>query len=142
MYKPFDPQLNADNDERGRTAVKQWLASRGFRAEDFLPYEVDLIVKRGSQWFCFAEVEVRGWDTCQYDTIHIAKRKEKLLTNAMPTYMFVCGNSLQSVYVCDAKRILSSPLAEVRNIYVNTGEMFYDVPKSAFKRFDMTVDPF
>jgi Holliday junction resolvase-like predicted endonuclease len=134
--KPFDPSLYAKNDERGREAVKRWLNKRGNQAADFFQYDVDLIVKRGKRWICFVEVEVRSWDVCKFDTIHIAQRKEKLLDNAMPTFMFVCGNSLQTGYFCDAKTVLNSPVVMVKNRLMDK-EWFYDVPLHKWKRINL-----
>jgi hypothetical protein len=74
---------------------------------------------------------------CGFDTIHIAKRKEKLLVNAMPTFMFVVGNSLKTAYFCNANKVLSSPVVEVKNRYVSDNEMFFDVPFKMFKQIDL-----
>ena len=137
MQKPFDEKLYAENDARGREAVKAWLKKRGCRVEDFFQYDVDLIVQKGTRWTCFIEVEVRSWNMCGFDTIHIAKRKEKLLVNAMPTFMFVVGNSLKTAYFCNANKVLSSPVIEVKNRYVNNNEMFFDVPVKMFKQIDL-----
>ena len=136
QMKPFDPQLYAENDERGRTAVKNWLVNRGCRVEDFFQYDVDLIVKKGNRWICFVEVEVRSWDECRYSTIHIAKRKEKLLDNAMPTFMFVCGGSLRVGYFCPSRAVLTSPVVNVPNKHM-AQELFYDVPISRFTKIDL-----
>jgi Holliday junction resolvase-like predicted endonuclease len=137
MQKPFDQGLYDAHDARGREAVKAWLKQRGCRVEDFFQYDVDLIVQKGTRWICFVEVEVRGWNVCGYDTIHIALRKKKLLDNEMPTYMFVVGNSLKTAYFCNAKKILSCPVVEVKNRFVSEGEMFFDVPVKMFKQINL-----
>lgn len=136
QMKPFSPQLYEENDARGRVAVKRWLKNRGCRVEDFFPFDVDLIVKRGDKWVCFVEVEVRGWNQCDYDTIHVAKRKQKLLDNGMPTYLFVCGNSLETGYFCDSRAVLASPIVTIDNKLMQ-GELFYDVPLDQFTQISL-----
>lgn len=138
--KPFDKALFDRNDERGREAVKRWLLTKGCVGHDFFKYDVDLIIKKGDKWMGFAEVEVRSWDLCVFNTIHVAKRKEKLLRNAMITYMFVCGNSLEFGYYCTAKEVLSSPLVEVPNKYVRSNEHFYNVPLASFTQIRLPPD--
>jgi len=136
FMKQFDQDLYDQNDERGKKAVKRWLTARGCRVEDFFKYDVDLIVKRDDRWVCFVEVEVRGWDQCQYDTIHIAKRKQKLLDNGMPTYIFVCGNSLKTAYYCDAAQVLLSPVVTLDNKFMSN-EQFFDVKLNKFVKIDL-----
>ena len=137
MSKPFDQALYDANDERGRQVVKAWFEKKGFLAKDFFKYDVDLIIKKGNSWIGFVEVEVRSWDSCSFNTIHVAKRKEKLLRNAMTTVFFAVGNSLKIGYWCNGKDVLESPVVEVKNKFVFNGEYFYDVPLTKFKKVNL-----
>ena len=136
VTKPFDQKLSDENDQRSRDVVKAYMQSAwGVKGYDFLMYEVDLIIKRGHSWVAFVEVEVRHWtcELCPYSTIHVAKRKEKLLNQKLPVVFFAVTRSLRYAYWCKATDILLSPVVEIKNKYVENNEYFYDVPINKFK---------
>ena len=134
--KQFDKTLSDENDQRSRDIVKKFMqANWNVVAYDFLTYEIDLIVKRNQTWVAFVEVEVRYWsnELCQYRTIHVAKRKQKLLNQNLPVVFFAVTKSLKYGYWCKAKDVLSSPIIEIKNKYVANNEYFYDVAIEKFK---------
>lgn len=136
VTKPFDQKLSDENDQRSRDAVKAYMQTAwGVKGYDFLMYEVDLIIKRDQSWVAFVEVEVRHWtsDLCPYPTIHVAKRKEKLLNQKLPVVFFAVTKSMKYAYWCKALDVLLSPVVEIKNKYVSSNEFFYDVPINKFK---------
>jgi hypothetical protein len=145
VKKPFDQKLFDDYDQQGCDTVKRFVRNVwNIEAHTFLKYQVDLIMKSGESWVGFIEVEVRNWGggLCPFDTIHIAQRKAKLLKNGMPTVMFVVSSGGKYGYYCDAGEILDSPLVEIGNKYVKSGEYFYDVPIDKFILVDLTNGDF
>lgn len=140
VTKPFDQKLSDENDQRSRDAVKAYMQSAwGVKGYDFLMYEVDLIIKRNHSWVAFVEVEVRYWtsELCPYPTIHVAKRKEKLLHQKLPVVFFAVTRSLRYAYWCKATDVLASPVIEIKNKYVASNEYFYDVPINKFKLINL-----
>ena len=133
--KKYDQQLSDENDQRSRDIVKKFMQTQwNVVAHDFLTYEIDLIVKRNQTWVAFVEVEVRFWanELCPFQTIHIAKRKEKFFQQKLPVVFFAVTKSLSYGYWCKADAVLSSPVVEIKNKYVANNEYFYDVPISKF----------
>lgn len=139
--KPYDQKLSDENDNRSRDIVKKFMLRKWkVVAYDFLDYEVDLIVKRNQLWVAFVEVEVRFWanELCPYQTIHIAKRKEKFFQQKLPVIFFAVTKSLKYGYWCKADAVLSSPIVEIKNKYVANNEYFYDVPINRFTLVDFS----
>jgi len=136
--KPFSQEVHDACDPPARDAVIDWVFHEwGWKAypnED--KYGVDLIVKRFGSIVGYIEVETRDWlreDTkCPYNTIHVAKRKEKLLNNRMPTVFFAVTRDFKNAYWCKADAIQRSPVKEIPNKAVKEGEYFYDVPINEF----------
>jgi hypothetical protein len=141
QYKKFDQQLHDECDPPARNAVAGWLKNLWY--VDALPnpdkYAVDLVLSRNGQEFGFAEVEIRYWGVnyCPYNTIHIAKRKEKLFTHPRTT-MYVVTPDLTHAYWIRANKIKECPVIEVRNSEVPQGEYFYDVPVELWNWVDLT----
>lgn len=133
--KQYDQKLSDENDYRSREIVKRYMLQKWLVVGyDFLDYEIDLIVKRNQSWVAFVEVEVRFWSSeiCPYQTIHIAKRKEKFFQQKLPVIFFAVTKSLKYGYWCKAADVLSSPVVEIKNKYVANNEYFYDVPINKF----------
>jgi hypothetical protein len=95
-------------------------------------------LSRKGEHIGYAEVEVRNWgmDFCPYDTIHIAKRKEKLFNHPRTT-MYVVTRDLTHAYWIRADKIKDCPVIEVPNTAVAREEYFYDVPKNLWKYVDL-----
>ena len=140
VTKRFDQRLHDACDPPARNAVAGWLKT--VHHVDALPnpdkYAVDLVLSRNGDHLGYAEVEVRDWgmDFCPYDTIHIAKRKEKLFTNPRTT-MYVVTRDLTHAYWVRANKIKDCPVIEVPNTAVAKGEHFYDVPIGLWKYVDL-----
>jgi hypothetical protein len=129
--KKFDQQLHDDNDAPAKEAVANWIKARfEVEVEENTKYEVDLILRKNGVVIGYAEVEVRHWGYryCPHHTIHVAKRKEKLLNSNLMTLFFAVTGDLSSAYWCQSDTVLRSPLVEVKNKYVSEQEYFYDVP--------------
>ena len=138
--KPFDQQLHDACDPPARNAVAEWLKNLWYVNASPNPdkYAVDLILSRNGQEFGFAEVEVRDWgmNFCPHDTIHIAKRKEKLFNHPRTT-MYVVTKEYTHAYWIRADKIKNCPVIEVPNRAVANDEYFYDVPKNLWKFVDL-----
>lgn len=131
IRKPFDQAVHDACDPPARDAVimvieREWGLSA--KPNENI-YKVDLVIDGVG----YAEVEMRDWDDCPFDTIHIPERKTKLFQNDMKTIYFVVSKSLSKCWYCDTNTILKSPLKEIKNKEVSQGEYFYDVPKYLFK---------
>lgn len=129
--KKFDRALFDQNDERGRTIVKNFFHGLGIQATDNPDtYAVDLVLSREGKLIGYAEVEVRhNWKTDEfpYDTLNVPSRKEKLLRNPLPTYFFSINSLGTRMFAATDDVVLSSPLQENPNKYVAKGELFYKV---------------
>lgn len=136
-YKPFDQALHDKNDPPARAAVTEWVkVAWGLTCiENPDKYAVDLIVYRNDQICGYIEVEVRNWGQkhCPHSSIHIAQRKTKLFSNVRATLIFVVTRDFENAYWCKAEDVKLSPLIEVPNRSVASGEYFYDVPIELFK---------
>jgi len=101
-------------------------------------YGVDLIALREGNPVGFVEVEVRSWAYCQYPTIHLAQRKDKLFQQDLPVLFFALTQDLSHAYWCRADIAKKYPLIEVKNFEVPNGELFFDVPVKEFKYVCLT----
>jgi len=139
QYKKFDQRLHDACDPPARNAVAEWLKT--VHHVDALPnpdiYAVDLVLSRRGEHLGYAEVEVRDWEYCPFDTIHIAQRKEKLFSHPRTT-MYVVNRPLTHAYWIRANKIKECPLIEVPNRAVAKDEYFYDVPKHLWKIVNLT----
>lgn len=134
--KPFNKAVHDACDPIARDAVIAMIRAKwGWDAKPFDKYKVDLIVENEFMVPIFyAEVEMRDWEDCPFNTIHVPGRKKKLFDNDMPTTYFVVSKSLKSMWYCKAKDILNSPLVEIKNKAVKEGEYFYDVPIEKWRK--------
>jgi hypothetical protein len=141
--KQFNQAFHDQYDPPAREAVTKWVKMKwGLECrENPNVYGVDLLVYRADKLVGYIEVEVRGWDYCHYPTIHVGLRKEKLFQQDRPVLFFALTQDLIHAYWVKAEVIEGSPLIEVKNIEVPTGELFFDVPVKHFKYVNLT-DPF
>jgi hypothetical protein len=109
-------------------ATKFWIQLGYEYIENPDDYGIDLLVKgKVKEFGCEVEVKL-GWHgpTFTFPTLHIAMRKKKFMKS--PAMFMVMNNSLTHGAIVSRKLILTSPVIEVKNMTVPTGERFYDVP--------------
>ena len=134
--KPFNQEVHDACDPVARQAVIEFMAKNWNRTAYPHPdkYKVDLIVENEFMVpVCYAEIEMRDWESCPFNTVHVPSRKKKLVDNDLPTLYFVVSKGLKKAMWCEGEAIVTSPLREVPNKAVKAGEYFYDVPKKYFK---------
>lgn len=135
IRKPFDPVLFDRYDEAGKQKVADYIEWEwGCTVGEASKYGIDLVATRRGNPVGHIEVEVRNWgkDFCPFKTIHVPERKAKYLVQHDPAILFAVCSTMTAGYWCNAKRILSAPLVEVKNREVATGEKFFDVPLAKF----------
>ena len=132
--KPFSQSLHDLCDPPARDAIIKYVKDTWDLKASYNPnqYGVDLIIERGNDVVGFAEIEMRDWDRCPFKTIHIPKRKDKLLYNNMPTIYFVVSRDIKRSWYIDSQLIKNSSVFEIPNRDVSQGEYFYDVPVYLF----------
>ena len=142
-YKQFNQELHDICDPPAREAVTRWIEMKwGLQATPHPDkYAVDLVVHRSGKAVGYVEVEVRQPNLHQYETIHVAQRKEKLFQANLPTLFFVLTGDLTHAFWTKTEFVLAAPLIEVKNTVVSEGEYFFDVPRKLFKYVDLT-EPF
>ena len=132
LNKQFDTELHEHYDEIGRLrAYKLFKQLYGIELIDNPDeYAVDLIAMKNNKIVGYVEVEIReAWDGLfLYDTLNIPSRKKKLLTNNLPTVLLAFNKQGTFCFICKDQTVLASPLVEIPNKYMATGEFFYQVP--------------
>ena len=131
--KPFNRALYNQNDSKARAAGKRYWLSLGYKVIDNPDtYGADLIIDTGTEKF-YSEVEIkRVWSgkDFAYDTLQIPERKKKFLNLDMPTKFIVFNAEQTHGFVCPSNELAVSPLVEVPNKYMYSGERFFQVPVS------------
>ena len=129
MLKQFEQeQWELFDAPAKEVATKFWIQLGYECIENPDDYGIDLLVKgKGKEFGCEVEVKL-GWHgpTFTFPTLHIAMRKKKFMKS--PAMFMVMNNSLTHGVIVSRKLILTSPVIEVKNMTVPTGERFYDVP--------------
>jgi hypothetical protein len=130
----FNKEIHDLCDPPSREAIIKYVKDEwNLLAEDYEMYKVDLIIKNQyGKSVGYAELEMRDWDECPFQTIHIPQRKKKLFDNDMTTVYFVVNRKRTMAYYINTKDITEHPLKEVSNTRIPQGEYFYDVPKDIF----------
>lgn len=136
VRKAFDEQLYADNDTLAKATVASAFNRDGLycRVNDDL-YGPDLCVYLGYKHKYFVECEIKrvwaGGETFPWETIQIPHRKEKLINGTTkPVEFWVLSADLKWAVIIPEEVIVASPVVEVPNRLVSTGELFYQVPVS------------
>lgn len=129
--KKFDQQLHDKYDPPARLAVSNWVQKKwGLQALDNPDkYAVDLIVYRDAIKVGYIEVEVRSWNPCPFNTIHVPLRKKALLETPK-TLFFALTSDLSHAYWITGDKPLRYKLVEMKDDTKH--EAYYDVPKSLF----------
>ena len=129
MLKAFEQyQWKLFDAPAKEVATKFWIDLGYECIENPDDYGIDLLVKgKGKEFGCEVEVKL-GWHgpTFNFSTLHICTRKKKFMSP--PSMFMVMNNSLTHRAVVSSKLILQSPIIEVKNMTVPTGERFFDVP--------------
>jgi hypothetical protein len=138
--KRFCKDLHETNDTLARAAGKKYWSSIGYEVQDNPDqYGADLIVNTGREEI-YSEVEIkRVWSgpTFQYDTLQIPARKKKFTELDKPCVFIVFNNEQTHAFACHSDTLKESPMVEVPNKYVYSGEMFYQVPITKLKHIVM-----
>ena len=129
MLKAFEQyQWELFDAPAKEVATKFWMDLGYECIENPDDYGIDLLVKgKGKEFGCEVEVKL-GWHgpTFNFPNPHICCRKKKFMSP--PSMFMVMNNSLTHGAIVSSKLILQSPIIEVKNMTVPTGERFFDVP--------------
>jgi hypothetical protein len=137
--KPFNQKVHDACDPPAREAVRKYIKTTWDLNAWHNPdkYAVDLIIERNKEAIGYAEIEMRDWDQCPFNTIHIPKRKDKLFDNDKRTIYFVVSKSIERAWYVDSQLIKNSSVREIPNKAVSQGEYFYDVPIKLFTQVNL-----
>ena len=136
-YKKFDKELFNDNDPKCRKVVKDYLAKYNIFVNDNPnKYGVDLLSEDESVQL---ELERRtGWikEEFPFKEVNIPERKAKFFTNGKVSYV-VISNDYSHIGIITPKKVQKyidkKYLKESSNRFIQSGELFYKIPKSEFK---------
>jgi len=137
----FNQAVHDACDPPARIAITQYVKDVwNLTAVEYKLYKVDLLIQNSDgKSIGYAELEMRDWEDCPYNTIHIPQRKKKLFNNDMRTIYFVVNRSLTRAWYVDTNIITEQPLREIRNTRIADGEYFYDVPKGLFLEINLNT---
>lgn len=128
IRKAFDQDLHDKHDPRGRAAAIKYFAKKGYEfVENPDKYGIDLVYPEKR---CGLEVEVKrewGDEDFIFSTVHVESRKGEMLQHPGPAAIMVFNSTLTLAWVISGRTVLKSPLVEVKNKEVASGEYFYDV---------------
>ena len=129
MLKAFEQEQWELFDAPAKEVATKFWIDLGYECiEKSNDYGIDLLVKgKGKEFGCEVEVKL-GWHgpTFNFPTLHICSRKKKFMSP--PSMFMVMNNSLTHGAVVGSKLVMQSPIIEVQNMIVLTGEQFFDVP--------------
>lgn len=134
--KKFNQKIFDETDAAARGAVSRYIESNGLYVVDNTEiYGPDLVVYTGYTPSYYAEVEIkRVWRSTQQEfpwpTIQLPERKAKFLGLGLPIEFWILREDLDRALVIEGTVVQMSPLVEVPNKYVASGELFYQVPVS------------
>lgn len=137
IRKPFEQDLFDQFDEPARKAISKHIESVFDAVVVPNPdqYGVDLLITKGDKVLGAAEVEVRQWVECRFNTIHVLQRKQKYFNDR--TLFFALAKDLKSAHWIETNQIDKHPLIEVKNYKVANGELFFDVPIDEFAYIEL-----
>ena len=134
MRKPFEQNVFNLTDAPAREAGK-------FLLDNLFPnistidnpdkYGIDLLLTSKDDpkvLMGAAEVEVKlVWKgSFNYQTLHFPERKKKFIKGS--TYFIIFNKDLTECFLVPGFDVLASPLVEVSNYKIKSGEKFFDVP--------------
>jgi hypothetical protein len=135
-YKRFDKALFEENDKKAREIAKRYFSKPGYIAQDNpYKYGADLAVYDTTMCstILYIETEIkRVWKTDDFpwDTIQFPERKAKYIQQAkpVPVVYFMLNKECTSALIVKGQDLIDSPLVEVSNKEIKSGELFYQVP--------------
>lgn len=152
IRKKFDYDLFKANDKIARDIGKKYWNSLHYDAIDNPDrYGPDLIVTEpvidpgiSKSFYCEMEIK-RAWKDKEFKfrTCQIPQRKAKYLDRVkynMPCNFFIINSSYQYAFYIESEDVAASPLVEVPNRYVPSGEMFFQVPLDRCKLIELDKD--
>ena len=131
------------NDKHAREVGKAYWKSKGKTAIDNPDrYGPDLVVD--GEFYCEMEIK-RAWKgkEFKYRTCQIPHRKAKYLDKDKydkPTHFLILNNEQDYAFYITAEDVASSPVVEVPNKYVPSGEMFFQVPLDKLNLVELSKD--
>ena len=141
--KKFDYTLFKQNDKLARKVGKAYWKSLDRVAIDNPDrYGPDLVV----DGVCYCEMEIkRAWKgkDFKYKTCQIPHRKAKYLDKdkySMQTHFLILNNEQEYAFFIKGEDVEASPVVEVPNRYVPSGEMFFQVPLNKLKLVELKND--
>jgi len=131
QIKKFDQALHDKYDPPARKAVIDWVEKTwGLQAKDNPDkYGIDLIVYRDGKQVGYIEVEVRSWNPCPFNTIHVPVRKKEMLEQPKSLF-FALTQDLSHAYWVTGDKVFKYKTVEMKDDTKH--EAYYDVPKSLF----------
>lgn len=131
--KKFSEDLHRNYDSPARYAVMDYVSRNGLFVQDNDDkYGPDLIAYRGLKPYSYIEAEVKKvWradqDIFPWDTIHLPERKEKFLKLGKPIEFYILREDLARAVVIPDFVVANSPKVEVKNKYIQEGELFFRI---------------
>ena len=141
--KKFDYTLFKQNDKLAREVGKAYWKSLDRTAIDNPDrYGPDLVVD--GVYYCEMEIK-RAWKgkEFKYKTCQIPHRKAKYLDfnkYGRTTHFFIINNEQEFAFFIKGEDVEASPVVEVPNRYVPSGEMFFQVPLNKLKLVELKND--
>lgn len=128
--KRFDKKLFKENDNKAKKIVSYFFQSRGYKViENPNKFGIDLQIFNNNKLAYLCECEIKkGWKTYKfpYSTVQFPERKKKFMKKTGVIFSMINEPSTRMLIV-KAKDILNSPLCEVPNKYITSGENFFQV---------------
>lgn len=129
--KKFSKSLFKENDSVARKAATKYYKNLGYEVrpnED--KYGPDLLLFKENTFASYVECEVkRVWKDCDFPwpTVQIPERKSKYVTEK-PILFFMLNGKEDRALIIKGNDLVKSPLKEVSNKYVRSGEYFFQIP--------------
>jgi len=131
MKKEFSEELHRENDARAREAVIKYVNAK-YPTSPVVnnndTYGQDLVFVGGRG---FIEVEVKKvWkgEHFPWSTLQIPRRKEKFITEVVPTFFFILNNELTHAIKVRGDDLIHCPIKTIDTIYTKNEE-FFNVPR-------------
>jgi len=139
IHKAFSKKLFEQNDLAARLDTASVLEKFGYTVKDHPDkYAQDLIATKGDRTI-LVECEIKhAWkgERFPFDSVQLPERKRKFC-NAK-TLFFIINSLRNRAIMFWSKDVIESPLVEVSNKYISSGEKFFQIPLS--KTIEVKID--